>query len=92
MIPIASTDTGVNSVRAIDWTIRVEVAFTGLEGAHYHADLMRDGVWVARIALKRAAPHRTAAEALLAERCRDWIARNEKRERTGDTSFQILKS
>lgn len=92
MIPVASTDTGVNNVRAIDWSIRVEVAYAGPEGTHYHADLMRDGVWVARIALKRPAPDRTAAEALLAERCRNWIARNEQRERTGDTAFQILKS
>ncbi|RYF46292.1 MAG: hypothetical protein EOO27_39700 [Comamonadaceae bacterium] len=91
MIPVASADTGVNSVRAIDWSIRVQVAFAGWEGTRYHADLMRDGVWVARIAMKRAAPSRTAAEALLTERCRDWIARNEKRERTGDTAFQILR-
>ncbi|RZI88939.1 MAG: hypothetical protein EOP78_17610 [Variovorax sp.] len=91
MIPVALPDTGVNNVRAIDWSIRVETAFTGPEGTHYHADLMRDGVWVARIALKRTAPSRAAAEALLAERCRDWIARNEQRERTGDTAFQILR-
>jgi hypothetical protein len=91
MIPVSSSDTGVNSVRAIDWSIRVQVAFVGWEGTRYHADLMRDGVWVARIAMKRTAPDRAAAEVLLAERCRDWIARNEERERTGDTVFQILR-
>lgn len=91
MISVASPDTGFNTVRTIDWAIRVSVAFVGPDGTRYHADLSRDGIWVARIAMKRPASSRADAESMLAERCRAWIARNEQRERTGDTSFQILK-
>ncbi|AMM25272.1 hypothetical protein [Variovorax sp. PAMC 28711] len=78
-------------VEAGVWGMQVNVAFTGLGGTRYHADLFRQGDWVARIAMAQASPNHAAAERILSERCRDWIARHEERERTGDTSFQILR-
>ncbi len=81
----------MQGVDTTTWEIQVHPAFTGLGGTRYHADLFRQGEWVARIAMSEAAPSLSEAEKILSERCRDWIARHEERERRGDTSFQILR-
>jgi hypothetical protein len=78
------------STEVVEWTIKVDVAFESLAGTHYHADLFRQSEWLCRIAMSGAARDRAEAERVLSERCRDWIASYEKRDRTGDTSFQLL--
>jgi hypothetical protein len=79
-----------SAIDVVEWTIHVDVAFTSMAGTHYHADVYRQGEWLCRIAMSGAASNKPEAERALAEKCRDWIASFEDRERSGDTAFQVI--
>jgi hypothetical protein len=72
------------------WSVKITASFLRLGRTHFHADLFCFDDWMCRISLTQAVASRGAAEAILVERCRNWIARHEERPRRGDTDFQVL--
>ncbi|VWX58229.1 conserved hypothetical protein [Burkholderiales bacterium 8X] len=86
----AASERPAPAIDVVEWTIEVGVASQSAEGTHYHADVYRQDEWLSRIAMSGAAASRAEAESLLADKCRDWIAAYENRERSGDTAFAVL--